>query len=124
MTIPILVFIYRKPGLSMEAFIEHYEKTHMPLLYELAGEHFPVIHCRIYVDSTEPGAVHRGTPEHASYHCMALIEFEDMDHIRRYNKSIAPGQAAIQADEKLFMDVDRSTGVIGKAVNVSVRGKP
>jgi hypothetical protein len=38
----ILIFAYRKLGTTPERFRDHYEGSHVPLIKEIAGEHFPL----------------------------------------------------------------------------------
>ena len=49
MSYSIIVFLWRKPGLTPEDFRHHYETKHMPLLYALLGQNFPKSHTRFYL---------------------------------------------------------------------------
>jgi len=33
----VFMFVARKPGMSLEAFVDHYENKHVPLVLEILG---------------------------------------------------------------------------------------
>ena len=82
-----MLVIYRKPEISPEAFKEHYEKTHVPLLNSLAGDQFPK-HFRNYVQRssssnetgapgpTFPASVIFGQQQDFEYDCLTICEWE------------------------------------------------
>ncbi|KAL1629224.1 hypothetical protein SLS56_005447 [Neofusicoccum ribis] len=49
----VLIFAYRKPGLTPEEFKNHYENVHVPLIKSIAGDKFPLSHPRSYINRTE-----------------------------------------------------------------------
>jgi hypothetical protein len=54
MTFSILIFNYRKPGVSPAEFRTECEAL-IPLLKEITGEHFPLTHTRRYLHRTVRG---------------------------------------------------------------------
>ena len=42
MVYSLILFVTRKPGLSLHEFKHHWETTHVPLLKELVGQDFPL----------------------------------------------------------------------------------
>lgn len=81
-----MLVIFRKPDISPEAFKEHYEEIHVPLLKSLAGNEFPK-HTRNYVQRssssdeigthgpTFPASVIFGTQEDFPYDCLTICEW-------------------------------------------------
>ena len=57
MTFNIIAHVWRKPGTTVEHFVDYYENKHIPLIYDLAGPKFPLHHIRHYV--------RRNSPDHA-----------------------------------------------------------
>ena len=53
MTYNILIFAYRKPGMTPAGFESHYKSNHVPLVQSIAGDHFPKAHIRRYIQQTE-----------------------------------------------------------------------
>ncbi|XPS70833.1 hypothetical protein M3J09_003034 [Ascochyta lentis] len=49
MTYTVFMFVTRKPGMTLEAFVDHYENKHIPLILEVLGDQAPVRHTRHYV---------------------------------------------------------------------------
>ncbi|KAF2016113.1 hypothetical protein BU24DRAFT_422450 [Aaosphaeria arxii CBS 175.79] len=52
----IVIFLSRKPGLSLSTFQNDYETVHIPLLKKVVGDEFPLSHTRHYVDRTDAKA--------------------------------------------------------------------
>jgi hypothetical protein len=52
MVFSIIIFSYRKSGTTPEQFKTYYERSHIPLVRELAGDDFPLSHTRYYVQRT------------------------------------------------------------------------
>lgn len=122
----ILIFAYRKPGTTPEQFRAHYENTHVPLIRELAGEHFPVSHTRRYVqrapgegEGTErnadyPATVLLGSQADFDYDAFAELAFSDATHFQAFfGLTQQPENAArIAADEEHFLDRSKMPVVV------------
>lgn len=111
MTFTVLITVWRKPGMSMEAFYDHYENVHMPLIRELAGDKIPISHNRLYVERTGPGLKERMVQpsecgDGIDYDAVAELNFEDEAHNLAYWKVLyAPeAQGRLTEDEYKFMD--------------------
>lgn len=78
-----VLFSYRKPGLSPEAYKLHYETVHIPMLQEIAGPLFPQSWTRHYIqrsageDGTRSATVTHGNQADFSYDSYAELIFED-----------------------------------------------
>lgn len=120
MTHTILIFAYRKPGTTPEQFKTHYEGTHMPIVKELAGEHFPLSHTRRYIHRTEgqggternaknPATVIIGEQLDFDYDAIAELIFADVPAFQTFMGIVQkPENAArLAADEELFLDRSR-----------------
>lgn len=67
----ILIFAFRKPGTTPEQFRAHNEGSHVLLIKEIAGKHFPLSHTRRYVHRSEGKA--EGTERNADYPATILM---------------------------------------------------
>ncbi|ROW11983.1 hypothetical protein VPNG_05169 [Cytospora leucostoma] len=118
MTYSVLIFAYRKPGTTPEQFRAHYEGSHVPLVKEIAGEHFPLSHTRRYLHRTEskvedternansPATVLSGTQAEFDYDAIAELTFADAGAFQTFFGLVQqPENAArIAADEEKFLD--------------------
>ena len=77
--VKVITLIKRKPGLSREEFIKHYEEVHAPL----GLKHFPTFrrYARNYV-ITPPGA------EEPDFDCITEIWYDDMDGARAVTNAL------------------------------------
>ncbi|KAL9118694.1 MAG: hypothetical protein Q9187_004757 [Circinaria calcarea] len=121
----ILIFAYRKPGLSLAAFKSHYEHSHVPLVQSIAGPHFPKTHTRRYLQrfegnttasppSTESGAINAnspatvlvGTQAEFEYDAIAELTFDNEAAFQAFFALVSQGEAAerIARDEEMFSD--------------------
>ncbi|KAK9422224.1 putative EthD domain-containing protein [Seiridium unicorne] len=120
MTHSILIFAYRKPGTTPEQFRAHYEGSHVPLVKELAGAHFPLSHTRRYIHRTEgqgeternaqnPATVLIGTQVDFDYDAFAELTFEDVSAFQTFMGIMQKPENAerIAADEEKFLDRSR-----------------
>lgn len=133
MTFTILVFLYRKPGSTMEHFINYYEDTHIQVLRSITGPDFPASHTRHYTQRTEantpggpanpttPATLFQGKQEDVDFDCVAEITFEDHAAFQRFFKAISSpeGGAKLKGDELNFLDPTKSTVVARGAVHVT-----
>jgi len=111
MTFTVLITVWRKPGMSMEAFYDHYENVHMPLIRELAGDTIPISHNRLYVERTGPELKERMVQpsecgEGIDYDAVAELNFVDEAHNLAYWKVLYRPEAEgrLTEDEYKFMD--------------------
>ncbi len=94
-----MTLIKRKPGLSREEFIKHYEEVHAPL----ALKHFPTFkrYVRNYV-ITLPGA------EEPEFDCITEIWFGDIEGAMAVTEALGDYKTEIGRvfldDEEKFMD--------------------
>lgn len=126
----ILIFAYRKPGLSPAEFKSHYETRHIPLLASHAGPLFPITHTRHYIQRTEHGpdyaaTVLVGTQADFGYDAFAELVFEDEGKFRAFFGRVSEPEAAkqIAADEEKFLDRGRMRVVVGGEVVATSGGK-
>lgn len=117
MTYTVFMFITRKPGMSPEAFIDHYENKHLPLVREVFGDQAPVRHTRHYVkrapagpegDGFPPPLVFAGDAATIDYDCIVKVELRDEAHYQAFNEIVANNPRKKETDEDLAAFVDRS----------------
>jgi uncharacterized protein (TIGR02118 family) len=96
--IKAISFLTRKPGISHEEFIRHYEEVHVPL----AMKHFPFKrYARNYIV---------GGPEASGldFDCITEVWFETMEDCETAAAFSASGDyRVISDDEEKFMDRDK-----------------
>lgn len=135
MTYSVLIFAYRKPDTTPEEFRAHYENSHVPLVKEIAGEHFPLSHIRRYLHRTQGKA--EGTERNAEYPATVLIGSQaDFDYDAFAELTFADvtafqtffgitkqpeNQARIQADEAKFLDGSKMTVVVVGETTVTTK---
>ena len=136
MPFALLAFLYRKPGIALEQYIDYYENTHMDVIREVVGsENFPLSHTRRYIhridgagdqqggpsNLTTPALVLRGKQESVDFDCIVELTFTDEAAWQRFYKALSSpeGAAKINADEAVFQDASKSTLVIRGDCNVT-----
>lgn len=134
MTHTVLIFAYRKPGSTPEQFRAHYEGKHVPLVKEIAGEHFPLSHTRRYIHRSEgtgegternakyPATVLLGSQVDFDYDAFAELTFTDVTHFQNFFAATQqPENAArIAADEENFLDRSKMPVVVlGETVSTT-----
>ncbi|KAI0900632.1 EthD domain-containing protein [Annulohypoxylon nitens] len=115
MPFSVLFLATRKAGTTPEAFKEHYENTHIPLIKSVAGSAFPVTHTRHYIHRAEGQAhVLLGTQGDFDYDVVVELAFADQAAFQAYAAATHSGdaQAKISADEESFIDRSKSRAVI------------
>lgn len=107
----VLITVWRKPGMSPEAFYDHYENVHMPLIRKLGGKTIPISHNRLYVTREGPDLKEKMVQpsecgDGIDYDAVAELIFEDDAHNYSYWKALyAPeNEGVLYADELKFMD--------------------
>ncbi|KAJ4359336.1 hypothetical protein N0V95_002260 [Ascochyta clinopodiicola] len=116
MTYTIFMFVARKPGMTLEAFVDHYENKHVPLVLEVLGDQAPVRHIRHYV-KRNPAAAAEGTDvppplvlfgdaATIDYDCITTVELRDEAHFQAFNEKFAnsPRKKDIEEDQAAFAD--------------------
>ena len=119
MPFTIVIYSWRKPGLSPAEFKDHYEHGHVPLVQYLTGPLFPLSHTRHYIqrtpgetastDSTNvahPANVFVGSPSDFEYDAFAELVFEDVTKFQAFFGCVSTPEAAarIAEDEEKFLD--------------------
>ncbi|PSN71308.1 hypothetical protein BS50DRAFT_280020 [Corynespora cassiicola Philippines] len=143
MTYSIVLFVSRKPGLSIAQFRHHWEEIHVPLLKSLTGNSFPLSHARNYVARVEDGAGERagvrtasskkadstapvvlvGNKEDVDWDGFATLTFRDELHFQQFFALVNQPEAAdkIQEDEEAFSDPAKfKVVVLGETLNTSL----
>lgn len=91
-----IFFLKRKPGTSVEAFLEYWREKHGPLVKQMPG-------LRKYVQShTIPSAYRKGEP---LYDGVAELWYDDVESLRRTNDS--PHGKAAMADNERYVDMSK-----------------
>lgn len=102
-------FLTKLPHLSMQAFIDHYEMRHIPLVLSLAGQ--PPVYKRRYIDRDKPTTRGAGTVD---FDVMTELAFEDRTAFAAWMARLygpaAEGQVA--QDEALFLDMAKTRGYV------------
>ncbi|CAO2656507.1 Nn.00g053100.m01.CDS01 [Neocucurbitaria sp. VM-36] len=115
MGITVFMFVPRKPGISLEAFKDHYENKHVPLVLKALGDAKPVSHTRYYCQrnpaaqgdaEVPPPLLYVGDPSTIDYDCITTVELEDEAHFKRFNEAFetSPLRKEIEEDQNLFAD--------------------
>ena len=126
----VLIFAYRKPGLSPVAFKSHYESSHVPLVQSIAGSHFPRLHTRRYIQQSQnnisastkggadnsnyPATILMGTPADFEYEAIAELTFDDDIAFQTFFGLVSQKEAAekIANDEEMFLDRTKTKVVV------------
>ncbi|UNI24092.1 hypothetical protein JDV02_009868 [Purpureocillium takamizusanense] len=135
MVFKVLLFAYRKPGLSPTEFRDHLEGRHMDLLKRLFGTAFPVSHVRRYIHRRAaeeeeeehrdhyPATVLVGEQADFAYDVISELTFADEDAFRVFFAQYQSEEVAaeIREDEERFLDVGRLRAVVLGEVCETVR---
>lgn len=124
MVFRVVLFVYRKPGLTPEAFLAHYENFHVPLMKELGGSLFPMSHTRRYIsrletstqeeDQWNPPVVASGSPSDFSYDAITEMVFESQEAFQAFSELLAKPEIApkVAEDCAAFLDTSRAPPVV------------
>lgn len=115
MVYTIFMLVTRKPGMSLEDFIDHYEKKHIPLVMEVLGDVAPVRHTRHYLKRNPAGAEGQDVPppllffgdaSTIDYDCISTVELRDEAHFQAFNERFAnsPRRKDLEEDQEIFAD--------------------
>jgi hypothetical protein len=111
----VFMLVTRKPGMSLEAFVDHYENKHVPLVLEVLGDVAPVRHTRYYLKRNPAGAEGNDVPPPllffgdattVDYDCITTVELRDEAHFQAFNEKFAnsPRRKEIDEDQDRFAD--------------------
>ncbi|PWY78257.1 hypothetical protein BO70DRAFT_60504 [Aspergillus heteromorphus CBS 117.55] len=137
MSVKVLIFAYRKPGLSLSTFREIYE-AHVDLVKRITGDDFPLSHRRTYIARTEaasplegsdstrnattPATVLIGKQSDFDFDATAELTFADQAAMGAFMAKISDPDAAAQiaADEERFLDRSAlSVSMVGDVVETT-----
>lgn len=100
--VKVMIFIPRKPGISVEQFREHYEKVHAPLAVKL----LPMIkeYRRNHLDRNLK--LRDGSSAALDFDVVTEMEFASEDDYAAFRKRLADPDvsAQVRADEANFID--------------------
>jgi hypothetical protein len=114
----VFMFIARKPGMSLEAFKDHYENKHVPLVLQVLGDEAPVRHTRHYLqrnpaaaegDGVPPPLLFFGDASTIDYDCITKVELRDEEHFQAFNVKYAssPLKKELEEDQLAFSDASK-----------------
>lgn len=107
--IKMMVLIKRKEGISMEAFRDHYENTHVPLVLKL----HPTLgaYRRNYIDSALSALPPEKQPD---FDVITEAFFDSWEEFERFRVTSATPEvrSVILADEAHFVDTPRTRRLI------------
>lgn len=132
MAVTVFMFVPRKPGMSIEAFKDHYENKHVPLVLRALGDAQPVSHTRYYCQrnpaaqgdaEVPPPLLYMGDVNTIDYDCITIVELEDDAHFKRFNEAFetSPLKKEIEADQKVFADESKFKVLAVESPKVSRR---
>ncbi|GKZ72971.1 hypothetical protein AnigIFM60653_002039 [Aspergillus niger] len=123
MSVRVIIYAYRKPGLDLQTFKDRYE-AHIELVKRLSGDDFPLSHKRMYVARTTienpqtgennnstrnaltPATVLVGQQTDFDFDAYAELTFADQAAFQTFSSKVMAPEAAAQiaADEEGFLD--------------------
>ncbi|KAI3008351.1 hypothetical protein CBS147482_5387 [Aspergillus niger] len=124
MSVRVIIYAYRKPGLDLQIFKDRYE-AHIELVKRLSGDDFPLSHKRMYIARTTiknsqteesnnnstrnaltPATVLVGRQTDFDFDAYAELTFADQTAFQTFSTKVMAPEAAAQiaADEEGFLD--------------------
>lgn len=114
----MFIFVPRKPGVPFEAFKDHYENKHIPVVLKSLGDSNdvkPISHTRYFTQrnpaaqgdaEVPPPLLYFGDPSTVDYDCITVVELEDEAHFKRFYETIdkSPLKKEIGEDQDSFAD--------------------
>ncbi len=106
--ITLFEFLKRKPGMSKEAFREHYENSHVAIAKKYSG-HLFLDYKRHYINVTGsgyPGGTMMDVMDATNYDAIGQVTLKDEAALAELNRiaQIPEVKAAFEDDEELFVD--------------------
>ncbi|KAF1998210.1 hypothetical protein P154DRAFT_536626 [Amniculicola lignicola CBS 123094] len=130
----VVAFETRKLGMTPEAYEDHKENIHMPLVKSIVGDAFPLSHSRYYLKRNSGAAevekgtealpfVLYGTAEDFNYDCMIVMVFEDFSHFIRFKEAFdnTPRKAELEEDMEKFIIQSKLKAVVTEDARVTPR---
>lgn len=103
----LLVLTARRQDLTPEQYKHRYEEIHIPLLYRLLGDAFPLAQERHYIPRSTDRSLQSliGSGDMA-YDCIAISVFADEEHLQRAvaESNDTKKKAVREEDEAKFLD--------------------
>ena len=137
MSFSVLVFLWRKPGLTPGEFKDYYEAKHLPLFASLAGSLYPKSHARIYptrqlaAENTGsdndniryPATVFQGNADTFDFDVVVTMVFESEEAFRHFLARITAPEVAekIRADEENFLWYQKTAAAAGGPAYVTLQ---
>ncbi|OLN85655.1 hypothetical protein CCHL11_08308 [Colletotrichum chlorophyti] len=108
----LLVYLYRKKGISHAEFRDHYEYIHIPLTRELTGSLFPSLHARRYIERSQPEdkpVVLIGDKSLDEYDAVVDVAFKNEEAAQAFFAATNSGKVAerLRKDNEQFLDWQR-----------------
>lgn len=99
----LLLFLYRKDGITHAEFRDHYEYIHIPLTRELTGSLFPSLHSRRYIERSPDGEPNVLVGNKSGDECDAVVEvaFRDEEAAQAFFAATNNGEI----EERLRKDI-------------------
>lgn len=101
----VLAFLTKRDGLSTEAFIDHYENRHVPLILSLASA--PQVYIRRY--RGEMLTRHGGSVD---FDVVTELGFADRAAYLDWMAQLGAADGRVAADETLFLDRSRTRAFV------------
>ncbi|KAF2831815.1 hypothetical protein CC86DRAFT_143875 [Ophiobolus disseminans] len=114
MTYTVFFLTSRAPSVTIEQFKDHYENTHIPLVFECLKDVLPLSHTRYYLKRNDaaqgaPPLVLMGDASLVDYDCLTIIEYRDEEHFSQFNQAYmtSPRKSELEADQQAFSDAEK-----------------
>ncbi len=101
--IKVFAYLKRKPGLSMEEFVDYYEHNHVPLVLSKAA--MPVVYKRNYL---QRGDTFNLEGDEIGFDCMTELVFNDRDGLLGWMTSLGGDEIARDEENFIHRDATRS----------------
>ena len=137
MSFSVIVFLWRKPGLTPQDFKDYYEMKHMPLFASLVGPLSPKIHTRIYPTRQQaagiapsnndnlqyPATVFQGNADNFDFDVFVSMAFENKDAFHAFLARMQEPEVAskIRGDEENFLQYQKTAAAAGGPAYVTMQ---
>ena len=137
MSFSIIVFLWRKPGLTPQEFKDYYESKHIPLFASLVGPLFPKSHTRIYptrqrvaeTASSEnsniqyPATIFQGSPDNFDFDVFISMVFENKEAFDQMMVRLTEPEivAKIRGDEENFLLYQKTAAAAGGPAYITLQ---
>ncbi|MDJ0415371.1 EthD domain-containing protein [Rhodococcus opacus] len=93
MSYKMVAFLAKREGLSMEEFVDYYERRHVPLVLSLPEK--PNSYVRNYIETSD---------NDMGFDVVSELRFEDEDAFKRWIAAMFAPNSGIPEDEDQFLD--------------------